>query len=155
MLRLSVLAVGKLTDPALVDLTQRYLQRLQPHGTVKIIEVPHGKAATASANQLAEAQALQAKTPPGAVVVMLDERGQNVTTRTLADKLATWRDQGVRDVVFVIGGADGLDPTYRASAPWVWQLSALTFAHQWVRPLLLEQLYRVVTLWSGHPYHRD
>ncbi|MEP7182202.1 MAG: 23S rRNA (pseudouridine(1915)-N(3))-methyltransferase RlmH [Betaproteobacteria bacterium] len=90
----------------------------------------------------------------GAVVVALDERGAPWTTRALADHLARWRDDG-RDVAFVIGSADGLDPDLKRRAAARVALSALTLPHGLVRVLVAEQLYRAASLLSGHPYHRE
>jgi len=87
-------------------------------------------------------------------VVALDERGAAWTTRVLADHLARWRDDA-RTVAFVIGSADGLAPPVKQRATAVVALSALTLPHGLVRVLLAEQLYRAVSLLSGHPYHRD
>ncbi len=90
----------------------------------------------------------------GALVVALDERGQAWTTRELADRLARWRDDA-RDVAFVIGSADGLAPDVKRDAAAIVALSALTLPHGLVRVLVAEQLYRAVSLLSGHPYHRE
>ncbi|MFZ9149977.1 MAG: 23S rRNA (pseudouridine(1915)-N(3))-methyltransferase RlmH, partial [Burkholderiales bacterium] len=75
-------------------------------------------------------------------------------TRTLADHLERWRNDG-RDNLFVIGGADGLDESIKSRADLLWSLSPLTLPHGLVRVVLAEQLYRASSLLSGHPYHRD
>jgi 23S rRNA (pseudouridine1915-N3)-methyltransferase len=90
----------------------------------------------------------------GAKVVALDERGQTWTTRMLADALARWRDDG-QDVAFVIGSADGLAEEVKRGAAAVVALSALTLPHGLVRVVVAEQLYRVLSLLGGHPYHRE
>ena len=90
----------------------------------------------------------------GALVVALDEHGQNWTTRKLADRLARWRDDA-RDVAFVIGSADGLAEAVKRDAEAVVSLSAMTLPHGLVRVLLAEQLYRATSLLAGHPYHRE
>ncbi len=87
-------------------------------------------------------------------MVALDEHGASWTTRTLADHLARWRDDA-RDVAFVIGSADGLDPQLRRSAAACVSLSALTLPHALARVVLAEQLYRASALLAGHPYHRE
>ncbi len=101
----------------------------------------------------AEAQRLAAATLKGARRVVLDERGTRLTTRALADRLQTWMGDG-RDVVFYIGGPDGLAPALTQSADETLRLSDLTLPHAMVRVLLVEALYRAWTLTQGHPYHR-
>lgn len=102
----------------------------------------------------AEADRIEAAMPKSAVRVVLDERGSSFATRTLAQQLSRWREDG-RDIAFVIGGADGLAQSVKTRADIVWSLSPLTLPHGMVRMVLAEQLYRAWTLLSGHPYHRD
>jgi 23S rRNA (pseudouridine1915-N3)-methyltransferase len=90
----------------------------------------------------------------GMAVVALDERGAAWTTRQLALNLQRWRD-GATDVAFVIGSADGIDPSVKEAATSIVALSALTLPHGMVRVMLAEQLYRATSINSGHPYHRD
>ena len=85
---------------------------------------------------------------------MLDEHGENIDSVTLANRLAKWRDDGRPAAVFIIGGDDGLAPTLRDRASLKLGFGAATWPHQLVRVMLLEQLYRAVTILSGHPYHR-
>ena len=101
----------------------------------------------------AEAERIEAACKD-ALVVALDERGRAWTTRVLADHLRQWRDDG-RDVAFVIGSADGLDPGLKRRAAARVALSALTLPHGLVRVLFAEQVYRAASLLAGHPYHRD
>ena len=84
----------------------------------------------------------------------LDEHGSAWTTRQLAQRLQGWRD-AAQDVAFVIGSADGLDATVKRDASAVFALSALTLPHGLARVILAEQLYRAVSVLSGHPYHRE
>ena len=100
-----------------------------------------------------EADRLRAATPADSVTLALDEQGRALSTPGLAQLIATWRTEG-RDVVFMIGGADGLAPQLKRSARLMLSLSAMTLPHQLVRVILAEQLYRAVSLLQGHPYHR-
>jgi 23S rRNA (pseudouridine1915-N3)-methyltransferase len=102
----------------------------------------------------AEAQRIRAALPPGCETVALDERGRALGTAELAAQIARWQEAG-RDVAWIIGGADGLHPEIKSRADRVLSLSALTLPHGLARVLLAEQLYRAVSLLSGHPYHRD
>jgi 23S rRNA (pseudouridine1915-N3)-methyltransferase len=86
--------------------------------------------------------------------VAFDERGRSMTSEDLADRLRAWRDGGAPALACAIGGADGLDPMVRERAALVLSFGALTLPHQLVRVLVLEQLYRGLTILSGHPYHR-
>lgn len=90
----------------------------------------------------------------GSSLVALDERGASWTTHQLAKQLQQWRDAGT-DVAFVVGSADGLDPSIKAQAVAVVTLSAFTLPHGMVRVILAEQLYRAASINTGHPYHRD
>jgi len=102
----------------------------------------------------AEAARLEAACPKGARRVLLDERGSRLTTLQLAERLQFWLGDG-RDVVLLVGGPDGLDPTLKASADETLRLSDLTLPHAFVRVLLAEALYRAWSLGVGHPYHRE
>jgi 23S rRNA (pseudouridine1915-N3)-methyltransferase len=105
--------------------------------------------------QLLAAEALRiAAATRNARVVALDERGEPWTTRVLAENLTRWRDEA-RDVAFVIGSADGLAESVKRDASAIVALSALTLPHGLVRVVVAEQLYRAMSLLSGHPYHRE
>ncbi|MET0428372.1 MAG: 23S rRNA (pseudouridine(1915)-N(3))-methyltransferase RlmH, partial [Microvirga sp.] len=89
-----------------------------------------------------------------AALVVFDERGKTPTSEAFAARIGNWRDDGRRDVACLIGGPDGLDPTVRRRGDLVVGFGALTLPHQIVRALVAEQLYRTLTIWAGHPYHR-
>ena len=103
---------------------------------------------------LEESIAIANVIPERAVTVLLDERGENVSSASFAGQLQGWRQTAGPAVVFVIGGADGLAPGLREKANLAIAFGAATWPHQLVRVMLLEQLYRAVTMLSGHPYHR-
>ena len=102
----------------------------------------------------AEAKRIEAALPAGVRRVVLDEHGSRWTTRQLADRLQFWLGDG-RDVAFLVGGPDGLDPALKAGADETARLSDLTLPHAFVRVLLAEALYRAWSLSAGHPYHRE
>ena len=87
-------------------------------------------------------------------VILLDERGKQMTSQQLAGKLGDWQSDG-RDLCFVIGGPDGVAPSCRERADSSWSLSQLTLPHGLARVLFAEQMYRAWALQTGHPYHRD
>ena len=102
----------------------------------------------------AERERIEAAIPRGTRIVVLDERGTNLTTKALAQRLQDWQLSG-DDVALVIGGPDGLDPAFKQAAHERIRLSDLTLPHAMVRVLLIEQLYRAWSVNAGHPYHRE
>ena len=124
--------------------------------TLEIIEIKPDK--RADGKNSAVVQEAEAKRILDAVgkdfLIACDERGQEVTTLQLAEKMQHWQTLG-RDASIVIGGADGLHPELKKQADWLWGLSKLTLPHAFVRVLLCEQLYRAYTVIQGHPYHRE
>ena len=100
-----------------------------------------------------ERSKIEAALPKGARVVALDEHGKDITSMQLSQLLVQWQQDG-RDVAFVIGGADGLDPGLKANADMLVRISSLTLPHGMVRVLLAEQLYRAWSITQNHPYHR-
>ena len=102
----------------------------------------------------AECARIEAAIPKGMRIVVLDERGTNLTMLALADKLKSWQLSG-DDVALVIGGPDGIDPAFRQAAHERIRLSDMTLPHAFARVLLVEQLYRAWSINANHPYHRE
>jgi 23S rRNA (pseudouridine1915-N3)-methyltransferase len=100
-----------------------------------------------------EGELILAKLAPAEQVILLDERGKQMSSKSLAAKLIDWQSDG-RDLCFVIGGPDGVSDSVRQRADILWSLSQLTLPHGMARALLSEQLYRAWSLHTGHPYHR-
>jgi 23S rRNA (pseudouridine1915-N3)-methyltransferase len=145
---------GRAKHDAAQTLIEGYSSRLP--WPVAIREVEDKKqGGTVAERKAREAALLLAALPKGAVIVALDERGKSLSSRHFADLLANWRDHGEQEIAFLIGGADGLDPTLLAKARLTLSLSAMTWPHLLARVMLLEQLYRAWSLQTGHPYHRD
>ena len=143
--------------PAWVETAcQEYAKRMPRELSLDIIEIKPEK--RAAGNSTENIQLIEAKRIIEALgkdyCVALDERGGEVGTLQLADKLRDWQSQG-RDVALVIGGADGLHASVKQKADWLWALSKLTLPHAMVRVLLAEQLYRAHSVISNHPYHRE
>ena len=155
-MRLRVVALGQ-RMPAWVDEGwAEYARRMPPEFPVELAVLkPEPRDRGKSVGQILAAEALRIATAcRNASVVALDERGAPWTTRALSEKLARWRIDG-RDVAFVIGSADGLAESVKRDASATFSLSALTLPHGLVRIIVAEQLYRAVSLLSGHPYHRE
>jgi 23S rRNA (pseudouridine1915-N3)-methyltransferase len=155
-MRLVLVAVGQRL-PAWADTAyQDYAKRFPPECRLELKAVkaePRGSKA-AHALMSAEAQRIEAAIPKGARRIVLDERGDRLTTVQLAERLKRWLGEG-RDAAILVGGPDGLDPTLKASADETIRLSDLTLPHAFVRVLLAEALYRAWSLTTGHPYHRE
>ena len=155
-MRLVVAAIGQRqpawADAAWDDFAKRFPADCRLELKALKAEPRAGKAAAQC--MAAEALRLEAALPRGVRRVILDERGTRLTTPQLAERLQFWRGDG-RDVVFVIGGPDGLEPELKATADETLRLSDLTLPHAFVRVLLAEALYRAWSVMQGHPYHRE
>ncbi|WP_284616826.1 23S rRNA (pseudouridine(1915)-N(3))-methyltransferase RlmH [Aquabacterium humicola] len=153
-----VLAVVGQRMPGWVDTAyEDFAKRFPPEMRLELKAVkaePRSGGRTAEQMMAAEAQRLDAAIPKGARRVVLDERGSRLTTLQLAERMQAWRQDG-RDVAFLVGGPDGLDPALKAGADETLRLSDLTLPHAFVRVLLAEGLYRAWSVSTGHPYHRE
>lgn len=98
---------------------------------------------------------LTASLPNGAAVFILDERGKSLTSRQLSSTLARLRDDGSPSAIFLIGGADGFEPSALPSGVRKISFGSQTWPHKLVRVMLAEQIYRALTILAGSPYHRD
>lgn len=149
-------AVGRLrTGPErdlIADYTQRFDRTGRALGLGPLVE--HEVEDKKNAGMGAEAELLARAVPSGAVLVTLDERGKLLTSPEFAAQLGRWRDGGRQDVAFVIGGADGIDPTLRSKADFSISFGQMVWPHMLVRVMLAEQLYRAANILSGGPYHR-
>ena len=157
MMRVRVAAVGKLaaraSEAALIDdYLIRFAQtgRALGLGPATVTEVEDRK----GGGKPAEAALLSRQISDGAAVIALDERGRPLTSPDFAAALARFRDAGRPEAVFLIGGADGLDPALRDRADLVISFGAMVWPHMLVRVMLAEQLYRAATILAGGPYHR-
>ncbi len=107
-----------------------------------------------NATQAEEADFLLNNLPKGAKIVVLDERGENLSSLELAHKIESWQCEGCSEICFLIGGADGHLPQTRQKADLVLSFGRLTMPHMLFRAVLCEQIYRVQTIINKHPYHR-
>lgn len=139
-------------ESACADFTKRMPREL----SIDIIDIKPEK--RAAGNSTENIQLIEAKRILEAAgrdfLIACDERGQEITTLQLAEKMQSWQTLG-RDVSIIIGGADGLHASLKQQANWLWSLSKLTLPHAFVRVLLSEQLYRAYSVIQNHPYHRE
>jgi len=155
-MKLQIVAVGlKLPDwaqSACDDYIKRFPPELKPE--VKLVKTePRGSRSIATL-LAAERERIEAAVARGSRIIALDERGVDLSTAALADKLLAWQREGC-NVALLIGGPDGLDAGLKQAAHERLRLSALTLPHAMVRVLLLEQLYRAWSITANHPYHRQ
>ena len=159
-MRIVIAAIGRMKSGPERDVAERYRKRAADLGRklgfrdIEVIEIRESRAAEPEKRALEESIALANVIPADAAVVLLDERGDNLDSTTFSDKLAGWRDGGRPALVCIIGGADGLAPSLRDKAEFSLAFGTATWPHQLVRIMLLEQLYRALTIQAGHPYHR-
>ena len=155
-MRVHVCAVGRLRAGPERDLTDDSYQRFdrsgRPLGLGPVTE--HEVEDKRGGGMAAEAELLTRAVPAGALLVTLDERGRLMSSPEFAAMLAKWRDDGRQDVAFVIGGADGIDPSLRAKAEFSLSFGRMVWPHMLVRVMLAEQIYRAATILGGGPYHR-
>jgi 23S rRNA (pseudouridine1915-N3)-methyltransferase len=152
-LAVRILAVGKRHEPWVSAGIERYERRLRKPFDVSWQLLPHS-AREGEAARAEESDRILAKTDPAAFLVLLDERGRNVDSPTLASTLQGAFESG-RQATVVIGGAYGVDDRVRERADFVWSLSKAVFPHQLVRLILAEQLYRAQEIAAGRPYHHS
>lgn len=159
MMKIKCLCVGKVKEKYFKAALAEYQKRLQAYSKLEIIECPEEKAPE-SLSDLEKEQILE-KEGQGILqhikdrdqVVVLAIQGEMVDSLKLAKKIGQWEMEG-RDLVFVIGGSFGLSQAVEERAQWAWSFSPLTFPHQLMRVLLLEQVYRAFRIKNGHPYHK-
>ncbi len=147
-MRLTIVSVGHKMPDWVATATQDYVKRMPVDCNIDIKEIKPDLTPAKEAIKIAAA------IPKSSKVIALDERGKDQTTQNLATLLALWRQEGF-DITFLIGGADGLDPSLKSNAQAMWRLSSLTLPHAMARVVLVEQLYRAWTILQGHPYHRE
>ena len=154
-MKIAIVAVGRLARAPETELVKLYLDRATASGRslslgpVELVEVESRKPGKA-----AEAEALRAHLAD-AYVIACDEHGTARTSRAFAQELSRLRDDGVRRLVFLIGGADGLDRELLSAAQSRLAFGPQTWPHALARVMLAEQVYRAVTILQGSPYHRD
>ena len=137
---LHIVARGRIGRGPEAELVERYLKRVT--WPTKVSELPDtgGKIPDVGT---------------GTRIILLDETGENLPSRVLAERLGAWRDDGVREARFMIGAADGFDDTQRAGADLLLSFGRATWPHLMARAMLAEQLWRATSIVANHPYHRE
>jgi 23S rRNA (pseudouridine1915-N3)-methyltransferase len=160
-MRITVAAVGSSRQAAPEQsLADDYRKRAAALGgrlgfsKLDFISVATSRATNSDARMDDEAKKLTARIPAAAHRIILDEEGRSLSSEDFATHLAALRDRGIRDLIFVIGGPDGLSRTFRETAAESLAFGPQTWPHQLVQAMLAEQIYRAFTILAGHPYHR-
>jgi 23S rRNA (pseudouridine1915-N3)-methyltransferase len=153
--RLKLLWVGKTQEAWVKAGIEEYAGRVRRYAPLEILEAREEKGAQAPVMRERECERLAKLIPKGGKLVVLDERGEGMTSPELAAFLGKTRDQGTSDLVFAIGGAFGFSDGFRGQAFKAISLSRMTLTHQMVRVFLLEQIYRGFSILNGEPYHHE
>jgi 23S rRNA (pseudouridine1915-N3)-methyltransferase len=151
-LKLRVVWIGKNRDPWVKEAVAEYAGRIRRYAPLELCEVREEKGAGAEEMRRRECERLEKLVPPGATLVLLDERGEQLDSPGLAAFIGKQRDSGSGEMVFAIGGAYGFSEDFRRRGRLL-ALSKMTFTHQMVRVFLLEQVYRAFTILNNEPYH--
>lgn len=139
-MQLHIIARGKIGRSPEADLVERYRKRIA--WPIRITELPDRGGSLPAV-------------PPASVTILLDERGDLLSSVDFARRLEGWRDGGKREARFLIGAADGHDATLRASADLILSFGPATWPHMLARAMLAEQLFRATSILANHPYHRE
>ncbi|MCK5325796.1 MAG: 23S rRNA (pseudouridine(1915)-N(3))-methyltransferase RlmH [Woeseiaceae bacterium] len=156
-MHIRLLAVGDRQPPWVDDAFRLYSGRFPPQWKFRLDVIATAKRSKADSAKRAietEGKLILGKLTADERAVLLDERGKQMTSKSLAGRLSDWQTDG-RDLCLIIGGPDGVSDRCRQRADFIWSLSDLTLPHGLARVLLAEQMYRAWSLNSGHPYHRS
>jgi len=159
-MNIQILAIGKVKEKYISDGLQEYLKRIRPYACVEVREVPDDKAPEGlSARETEQVKAREGERilrllKPGQVVIALDSRGRMVSSEQLAEEISGWGLAGKSDLAFIIGGSLGLHSEVINRADLVLSFGNMTFPHQMMRLILMEQIYRAFKINRGEPYHK-
>lgn len=159
-MRLTIAAVGRSRESPEQALTDLFVERARAMAPklgiskLELVIVDTSRAVSADARMKQEAEKIGEKLPAGAHRIVLDEAGRTMTSEAFAKRLRQLTDSGTRDLVFIVGGPDGLSPLLREGAEDRLAFGPQTWPHLLVRAMLAEQIYRAFAILSGHPYHR-
>lgn len=160
-MRIVLAATGRMKNGPERDLCQKYMDRAIASArqagftAVELREFPESQARNAADRMAEEGKNLLSVLSPGSRLIVLDERGKTLTSRSFAQDKARARDAGTPSCVIALGGPDGHGDDIRERADKIISFGALTWPHQLARIMAAEQIYRAMTILTGHPYHRE
>lgn len=154
-MKITVLAIGKKHDPKLAPTILDYSERLGHYTSLvwRLLEAKITPSMSEPEIKQAESRILQTQINSEDIVILLDENGKQLSSLKLAEKLQNYMNQSTKNLVFIIGGAYGVNEDLMKRADFTWSLSLLVFPHQLVRLIIAEQLYRAHTILAGEKYH--
>lgn len=158
-MKIRILTIGQKMPAWVMTGFEDYFKRIQPFVQTQVVELPMAKRGKndSEADILkycqTEGESILAAVKSGEILIALEVGGRELSTEKLADTMKSWMLEG-HDIVLAIGGPDGLSDEVRKAAAWHWSLSKLTLPHPLVRVMLIEQLYRAMSINHNHPYHR-
>lgn len=154
-MKITVLAIGKKHDPKLEEAILDYSKRVSHYVNFewKLVEAKITSSMSEAEIKDNETRILYEQLSESDVVLLLDERGNHLTSPLFSEKIQNYMNRGSKNIVFVIGGAYGVNENLMKRADYIWSLSELVFPHQLARLILVEQLYRAHTILAGEKYH--
>jgi 23S rRNA (pseudouridine1915-N3)-methyltransferase len=156
--RLRLIIVGKDKNEPIIEAANVYVERIARYFPIDVVELKEEPAKTSTPVarvRAVEAERIEKALSEGEHSVALDERGKELSSVDLSNRLKKWANEGRSSVAFIIGGPNGLDPEFVSKrAKETWSLSRMTLPHRIARLILAEQLYRACTIMRGEPYHK-
>jgi 23S rRNA (pseudouridine1915-N3)-methyltransferase len=153
-MKITLIAVGRMRDKRWKKLAREYENRIEHYRPLDVVEVRESTDRDPSRRQVDEGAAILDAVPRGAVLVVMDETGEETTSPDFAAWIDRRMVRGTRHLAFAIGGPEGLSDAVRAAADRTLALSRMTLPHEMARVVLAEQIYRAMTIIRGEPYHR-
>jgi 23S rRNA (pseudouridine1915-N3)-methyltransferase len=151
-MRLRLIWPGKTRDARLRALIDEYLKRLSHFARSEVTELKESPGAKAGIDR--DSKRISDRLPSGTVTVLLDPSGTQLSSEEIAAQVRGWENSGTKEVVFIVGGPNGVSPELSTNVTQRWSLSRLTLTHEMARVVLLEQLYRAYTIIHGLPYQK-
>ena len=151
-MKISIISIGKIKKSPELDIINKYNQRLMHK--IKFHEIADIKSNNKSQAQKLYRESILNILPSNSILVVLDEKGENINTQTLATKLSNFNDIPNKSIFFAIGGAYGFDKEIKDKANLVLSLGKLTWPHMLARAMIVEQIYRCIQILDNHPYHK-
>ena len=153
-MRINLIVVGQLKSGPYFELYTEYKKRIRWPIILREVIARNMPNADSSAMIKREGKLLADLIPNNSIVAVLDERGLAISSEDFAEKISEWSVSGVNDIVFIVGGANGLDSALYKRANLTLSFGRMTWPHMLARVMLVEQIYRSQQIISGHPYHK-